>query len=144
MRALPLLVAFSVAPWPLASAQTPPPAAAAPAASVPAAADPAADTDTDAVDDAAIAFFLEEGLQRSQVMEHLSWLCDVYGPRVTGSPNLRKAQAWAQQTFAAMGCEARTEAWGPFGRGWRCEHVAMGVVGDNPWPVIAYPKAWSP
>ncbi|MFN7588644.1 MAG: M28 family peptidase [Planctomycetota bacterium] len=148
MRALPLLVAFSVGPWPLASAQTPPPAAAAPAASVPAAADPAADpaadTDTDAVDDAAIAFFLEEGLQRSQVMEHLSWLCDVYGPRVTGSPNLRKAQAWAQQAFAAMGCEARTEAWGPFGRGWRCEHVAMGVVGDNPWPVIAYPKAWSP
>ena len=48
-----------------------------------------------AVDQAAVQFFLEEGLERSQVMEHLSWLCDVYGPRVTGSPNLRKAQRWS-------------------------------------------------
>jgi carboxypeptidase Q len=99
---------------------------------------------TEPVDRAAVAFFLEEGLQRSQVMEHLSWLCDVYGPRVTGSPNLKKAQAWAVKTFGAMGLTARTEAWGPFGRGWTCEHVAMAVVGENPWPVIAYPKVWSP
>jgi carboxypeptidase Q len=98
---------------------------------------PAAPTDPNAVDEAAVAFFLEEGLQRSQVMEHLSWLCDVHGPRVTGSTNLRHAQDWAKQTFAAMGLDARTEAWGPFGRGWRCDHVLMEVVGDNPWPVIA-------
>ena len=105
---------------------------------------PAAQPDPNAVDEAAVAFFLEEGLQRSQVMEHLSWLCDVHGPRVTGSPNLKKAQEWAKQTFATMGLAARTEAWGPFGRGWRCDHVLMEVVGDNPWPVIAYPKVWSP
>ncbi|HEU4418725.1 MAG TPA: hypothetical protein VFT55_07275, partial [Planctomycetota bacterium] len=48
---------------------------------------PAAPANPNAVDEAAVAFFLEEGLQRSQVMDHLSWLCDVYGPRVTGSPN---------------------------------------------------------
>jgi len=97
-----------------------------------------------AVDEAAAAFFLEEGLQRSQVMDHLSWLCDVYGPRVTGSPNLRKAQRWSAERFAGYGMSPRLEAWGPFGRGWRCDHVAMSVVGDNPWPVIAYAKAWSP
>lgn len=116
-------------------AQAPPPAAA--AATAPS-------SDLDAVDDAAVKFFLEEGLQRSQVMEHLSWLCDVYGPRVTGSPNLKRAQGWAKQTFAGMGLDARTEPWGPFGRGWRCDHVLMEVVGDNPWPVIAYAKVWSP
>jgi len=121
----------------LVFAQTPAPATAvAPA--------PAAAPDSDAIDEAANAFFLAEGLQRSQVMEHLSWLCDVYGPRVTGSPNLRKAQDWAVKTFAAMGLSARTETWGPFGRGWRCDHVSMAVVGDNPWPVIAYAKVWSP
>lgn len=114
------------------------PAQTEPAAAVAAVADP------NAVDDAAVAFFLEEGLQRSQVMAHLSWLCDVYGPRVTGSPNLRRAQAWAAKTFGEMGLTARTERWGPFGRGWRCDHVMMAVVGDNPWPVIAYPKVWSP
>jgi hypothetical protein len=105
---------------------------------------PATPPGPNAVDDAAVAFFLEEGLQRSQVMEHLSWICDVYGPRVTGSPNLRKAQKWATKTFEQMGMKARTEQWGPFGRGWRCDHVMMAVIGDNPWPVIAFPKAWSP
>lgn len=106
---------------------------------------PAAAGGPNAVDEAAVAFFLEEGLQRSQVMEHLSWICDVHGPRVTGSPNLRRAQAWAVETFGKLGLhEARTEAWGPFGRGWRCDHAAMQVLGDNPWPVLAYAKVWSP
>ncbi|MFT4513207.1 MAG: carboxypeptidase Q [Planctomycetota bacterium] len=95
------------------------------------------------VDEGAVAFFLEEGLERSQVMDHLSWLCDVYGPRVTGSPNLRKAQSWSADRFTKMGMVATKEEWGPFGRGWRCDHINMSVVGDNPWPVIAYAKAWS-
>ncbi len=95
------------------------------------------------VDAEAVAFFLEEGLERSQVMEHLSWLCDVYGPRLTGSPNLRKAQRWSMARFTKLRMAAELEEWGPFGRGWRCEHVSMSVVGDNPWPVIAYAKAWS-
>ncbi|MFO1077512.1 MAG: M28 family peptidase [Planctomycetota bacterium] len=98
----------------------------------------------EAVDEAAVQFFLEEGLQRSQVMDHLSWICDVYGPRLTGSPNLRRAQQWAVDAFTKNGYRARTEEWGEFGRGWRCDHVAVEVLGDNPWPVLAYPKAWSP
>lgn len=95
------------------------------------------------VDKDAVAFFLEEGLERSQVMEHLSWICDVYGPRLTGSPNLRKAQQWSANQFKGYGMKPRMEEWGPFGRGWRCDHVSMSVVGDNPWPIIAYAKAWS-
>jgi carboxypeptidase Q len=107
--------------------------------------EPARPADPDAVDQDAVAFFLDEGLQRSQVMEHLSWICDVHGPRVTGSPNLRRAQAWAKEAFAKMGLQnARTERWGPFGRGWRCDHAAMAVIGENPWPVLAYAKVWSP
>ncbi len=102
-------------------------------------------TNPDAVDAAAVDFFKEEGQQRSEVMTHLSWLCDVYGPRLTGSTNLRKAEQWAAQTFTRMGYErARLEAWGPFGRGWECDGFLVQVVGDNPWPVLAYPKAWSP
>src|SRR5262245_22730047 len=93
----------------------------------------------------AVAFFRDQGLSHSQVMDHLSWMCDVYGPRLTGSPNLRRAQKWAAETFTSFGLQrAHTEAWGPFGRGWRCERALVEVVGDNPWPVLAYPKAWSP
>jgi hypothetical protein len=102
-------------------------------------------TSTEPVDAAAIEILRKHGLQHSQVMEHLSWLCDVYGPRVTGSRNLRRAQEWASKTLGSWGLtNARLESWGPFGRGWQCEHVSMTVLGDNPWPVIAYAKAWSP
>src|SRR5262245_52718785 len=99
----------------------------------------------EAVDLDAVAFFRDQGLSHSQVMDHLSWMCDVYGPRLTGSPNLHRAQKWAVDTFTCFGLQnAHTEAWGPFGRGWRCERALVEVVGDNPWPVLAYPKAWSP
>lgn len=98
----------------------------------------------DAVDAEAVAFFREEGTTRSQVMEHLSWLCDVYGPRMTGSTNLDRAERWAVAAFERFGFAARREEWGPFGRGWEFDRVEVRAVGDNPWPVLAYPKAWSP
>ena len=96
------------------------------------------------VDLDAVTRIRAEAFHNSQVMDHLSWLCDVYGPRVTGSPNLRNAQKWAAETFTKMGLQGRLEKWGPFGRGWRCERATMDVIGDNPWPVLAYPKVWSP
>ena len=41
-----------------------------------------------------IAAIKEEGLQRSQVMDLVGWLSDVYGPRLTGSPAIEEARAW--------------------------------------------------
>ncbi|MEC7583506.1 MAG: M28 family peptidase [Planctomycetota bacterium] len=99
------------------------------------------------VDEAAVEFFRNQGLEpdHSRVMEHLSWICDVHGPRLTGSPNMRRAQDWAIATLGEWGLQnAKKEKWGPFGRGWRCDRAGMRVVGDNPWPVLAYAKAWSP
>jgi hypothetical protein len=96
-------------------------------------------------EEAAITFLREQGLEHSKVMEHLSWICDVYGPRLTGSDNLRQAQDWAIKTFNEWGLSnAHLEEWGPFGRGWEMESFSMEVVGDNAWPVHAWPKAWSP
>jgi hypothetical protein len=106
---------------------------------------PAAARAGEPVDEAAVAILKKHGLEQSQVMDHLSWICDVHGPRLTGSPNLRRAQHWAVERLASFGLvNAQREAWGKFGRGWRCERSVVEVVGENPWPVIAYPKAWSP
>src|SRR5207249_6993065 len=59
----------------------------------------------------------EEGLQRSKVMEIESYLTDVYGPRLTGSPNIREAADWAQKTMNVWGlANVHVETW-PFGRG---------------------------
>ncbi len=99
------------------------------------------------VDEAAVEYFRAQGLDpaNSQVMQHLSSICDVYGPRLTASPNIREAQRWARDTFVQWGLQnVALEKWGPFGRGWSVQRSSMSVVGDNPWPVIAYPKAWSP
>jgi len=46
------------------------------------------------VDEAAIARIKAEGLERSQVMETASWLTDVFGARLTGSPNIKAAGEW--------------------------------------------------
>lgn len=96
------------------------------------------------VDADTVAFLREHGLENGQAMELLSWMCDVYGPRLTGSPNLRHAQDWAKKTFEDWGLSnVHFEKWGPFGRGWQLESFHADVVGDNPWPVLAWPKAWS-
>src|SRR6266550_2178117 len=58
----------------------------------------------------------EEGLTtNSQVMKTLSYLTDVIGPRLTGSPNLKHANDWTQDKLASWGLKnAHQEAWGPF------------------------------
>jgi carboxypeptidase Q len=87
----------------------------------------------------------DEGMNRSQVIQHLSYLTDVIGQRLTGSRNLKHANEWTRDTMAKWGMEnAKLEAWGPFGRGWELKHFSAQVTSPYSFPVIAYPKAWSP
>ena len=87
----------------------------------------------------------EEGTQRSQVMETLSWLTDVHGPRLTNSPQYKRASEWAKGKMTEWGLQnASLEAWGPFGRGWSLEGFTANIVKPDFIPLIAYPKAWSP
>src|SRR3977135_2542660 len=74
------------------------------------------------VDTDAMAKIREEGMKHSQVMDILSYIADVGGARLTGSPNIRKAQEWAKKKLTDWGLtNAHLEAWGPFGRGWSLE-----------------------
>ncbi|MBK9566526.1 MAG: M20/M25/M40 family metallo-hydrolase [Saprospiraceae bacterium] len=85
------------------------------------------------------------GLKESKVMEIASTICDEYGPRLTGSAKLAKAQDWAVTELKSWGLSnVHKEEWGPFGRGWHLEHFEMHAHSPDYWPVIAYPKAWSP
>lgn len=97
------------------------------------------------VDSAMMAKIRDEGLNRSQAKEILSWLTDVYGPRLTGSQEHVAAAQWAKNKFAEMGMEnAHLESWGPFGRGWRLKKYSAHLIGRQIQPLISYPKAWSP
>src|SRR5688500_7024884 len=87
----------------------------------------------------------EEGLKNSQVMQTLSYLTDVIGGRLTNSTNMKRANEWTRDQMAKWGMQnARLEAWGPFGRGWSLKSFSAQVVAPQTFPVIAYPKAWSP
>src|SRR5947209_16636441 len=92
-----------------------------------------------------VARIRDEGMNRSQVMQTLSYLSDVIGPRLTASPNAKRANEWTRDTLSRWGLQnAHLEAWGPFGRGWTLKHFSAQVIAPQDIPLIAYPKAWSP
>lgn len=92
-----------------------------------------------------IALIREEGTERSEVMKTLAYLSDVIGPRLTNSPQMKRANEWTRDTLAGWGLEnAHLESWGPFGRGWSLRRFGLQVVEPSCIPLIGYPKAWSP
>ena len=100
---------------------------------------------TPAPSDDVIARIKDEGMNHSQVMQTLSYLTDVIGPRLTASPTMKRANEWTRDKMTSWGLpNAHLEAWGPFGRGWSLERFSAQVVSPQDIPLIAYPKAWSP
>jgi carboxypeptidase Q len=97
------------------------------------------------VDTEVINKIKEEGLKKSQVMETISYLTDVHGPRLTASPRTRAAAEWTKGRLSKWGLEnVHLEPWGPFGRGWSLEQFTANMVEPTFSPLIACPKAWSP
>jgi carboxypeptidase Q len=87
----------------------------------------------------------DEGINRSQVMQTVEYLTDVIGPRLTGSPALKRANNWTKEKLTEWGlANAHLEPWGPFGRGWTLKRFSAEVVEPQAFPLLAYPRAWSP
>ncbi len=87
----------------------------------------------------------DEGINRSQVKQTLSYLTDVIGPRLTNSPGMKHANEWTRDRMTKWGLQnARLEPRGPFGRGWTLKRFSAQVVTPQAIPLIAFPKAWSP
>jgi len=105
----------------------------------------AAQTDWLAPDASIINKFENEGSQHSHVMEVMGYLTDVYGPRLTNSPNIREAGEYAVKTLSSWGlANVHEETWGPFGRGWSNELFEASEIAPRHFPLIAYSKAWTP
>jgi carboxypeptidase Q len=86
-----------------------------------------------------------EALNHSHVMEYASALMDGIGPRLTGSPNLKKANAWTRDQLAAMGCSnAHLEDWGEFGMGWEQVNTWLRMSSPDTAVFIAQAAPWSP
>ena len=99
---------------------------------------------TEKIDLDAIYRIKDEGLLRSRVMEIESYLTDVYGPRLTNSPEIREASAWAQKTMKEWGLvNVHEEPWA-FGRGWQNRRMVAMALTPRAYPLIAYSKPWTP
>jgi carboxypeptidase Q len=99
----------------------------------------------DQADLTAIYKIKDEGFHHSQVMNILSYLTDVYGPRLTNSPNIKAAAQWTMEQMKQWGlANVHEESWGPFGRGWANQRFSAQMIEPRPMPLIAYPEAWTP
>ena len=132
-------VVTSVAQAPATARQRAPQPAAATPVPLPSAPRP------DVADLEAVQRIKDEGLQRSQVMNIVWNLTEVHGPRLTNSPAIRAASVWARGQLTGWGVvNVKEEVWGPFGRGWTNEKFTANVVAPQPFPLIAFPRAWTP
>src|SRR6476660_4261116 len=87
----------------------------------------------------------DEGLNHSHVMEFGSALMDGIGPRLTASPNAKKANEWTRDTLTKIGLEnAHLEDWGEFGLGWQQINTWARMVTPDTAVWILQSTPWSP
>lgn len=115
-------------------------AAAALAIAVPA----AAKTTEGAPATADTARIIDQGINHSQVMVTAEYMDDVIGPRLTNSPNMRKAEAWTQEMFRQWGLTNVHKEGFEFGRGWWIERSSVRMLTPRPIQLTAIPVAWTP
>jgi hypothetical protein len=85
-----------------------------------------------------------EGFRNSKVMEIAQALTDTIGARLTGSPNMKKANEWTRDKMAELGLSnAHLESY-TFGRGWTSDYLSVRMVAPETVQLYAIPKAWSP
>jgi hypothetical protein len=98
---------------------------------------------TERVDLEAIAKIREQGMEHSQVMDHLFWLTDRYGPRLTGSPQFEEAGDWVVKTLQDWGMQNVRKERFEFGKGWELTGFHATMTAPRVMPISAMPKAWS-
>ena len=95
------------------------------------------------VDTAGAALLIDEALHRSELLQHLAYLTDVIGPRLTGSAALRQANDWTLGQFKTYGLAAHLEPW-TFGGTWSRGPIEVRLVAPRAHDVIAASWAWAP
>lgn len=105
---------------------------------------PGAQEPSERIDHAAIAQIRDEGLSRSEVMDHIGWLADVYGPRLTGGPGIDRAADWALKKFEEWGLANPHREPFQFGRGWSLVRFHATLIEPQVQPLIGFPGAWTP
>jgi Zn-dependent M28 family amino/carboxypeptidase len=87
----------------------------------------------------------KEAMEQSQIMKTMHMFTDVYGPRLTGSPNHKAAADWAVKQMAAWGLEnAHLEPWDFKHPGWLNERLTAHLISPVKDPLVCEVLAWTP
>lgn len=98
-----------------------------------------------AVDWNVVAQIREEGLQRSQIANTLSYMTDVLGARLTNSIAMDKAQRWAVEEMKRIGLNGiNREPFMEYGISWDNEYVSIHLLEPDYQPMVGYPIAHTP
>ena len=86
----------------------------------------------------------QEGFRNSKVMDYAQSLMDAIGARLTGSPNMRKANEWTRDELTKMGLSnAHLEEY-KFGRGWTSDYTSVRMLSPDIQQLYGLAGAWSP
>jgi carboxypeptidase Q len=87
----------------------------------------------------------KEGMEHSQIMKTMHMFTDVYGPRLTGSPNHKRAADWAVKQMSDWGLQnAHLEPW-DFGHpGWLNERLTAHIISPVKDALSCEVLAWTP
>ena len=104
----------------------------------------AATLSANAQDLTAVTKIRQEGFRNSKVMDYAEALTDRIGERLTGSPNMKKANEWTRDELAKMGLSnAHLEPY-KFGRGWTSDFCTVRMLTPDVQQLYALPMDWSP
>jgi hypothetical protein len=95
-----------------------------------------------AVDTSGAGAIIVQAMEHSEVMANLRELSDVIGPRLSGSPAMRRANDWTAQRFRDYGLTAALEPY-TFGVTWDRGTVALRLVSPFTRHITAHSWAWT-
>lgn len=96
-------------------------------------------------DEDVLARIRKEGMEHSQILKTMHMLTDVYGPRLTGSPNHKRAAEWAVKQMTEWGFEnGHLEPWNFGHPGWLNERLSAHIISPVKDSLVCEVLAWTP
>ena len=95
-----------------------------------------------AVDTSGAGVLIDQAMKKSEVMRNLQHLSDVIGPRLSGSPAMRRANEWTAERFRAYGLTAALEPY-EFGVTWERVSASLRLTAPFSRTITAHSWAWT-
>lgn len=87
----------------------------------------------------------KEETENSKIMHTMHYLTDVYGPRLTGSPNLKAAEDWVVKQMTDWGFQnVHLEPWNFNHPGWMNERFSAYLIAPAHARLVGEVEAWTP